>query len=159
MSADMELSSILNRRQQINEALENGQEIKHTFKVVNIYTEFHEFSRKEIKDYQTTFNRYVNMCDILKTVKTVMTLLCQAANIACSPINLRFLLRLKILWFASDRPISSSGILPLRVKSIKFSFVNSVLRMLCLCFVEWCKERKIFMFVPRRLCKCTMCVP
>lgn len=62
MSADNELSSILNRRQQINEALENGEEIKHTFKVVNIYTEFHEFSRKEIKDYQTTFNKYAILC-------------------------------------------------------------------------------------------------
>lgn len=54
----MELSSILNRRQQINDALENGQEVKQNFKVVNIYTEFHEFSRKEIKEYQATFNRY-----------------------------------------------------------------------------------------------------
>jgi len=58
MSADSELSSILNRRQQINEDLENGKEVKHTFKVVNIYTEFHEFSRKEIKEYQSTFNKY-----------------------------------------------------------------------------------------------------
>ncbi|CAD7080073.1 unnamed protein product [Hermetia illucens] len=58
MSADAELSSILNRRQQINDALENGEEIKHSFKVVNVYTEFHEFSRKQIKDYQATFNRY-----------------------------------------------------------------------------------------------------
>ncbi|XP_041777244.1 EF-hand domain-containing protein D2 homolog [Anopheles merus] len=58
MSADAELSSILNRRQQINEALDNGQSVKPTFKVVNIYTEFHEFSRKEIKDYQATFSKY-----------------------------------------------------------------------------------------------------
>lgn len=58
MSADSELSSILNRRQQINDDLENGKEVKHTFKVVNIYTEFHELSRKEIKEYQTTFNKY-----------------------------------------------------------------------------------------------------
>lgn len=57
MSSADELNSILNRRQQINEALENGQEIKHTFKVINVYTEFHEFSRKEIKEYQTTFNK------------------------------------------------------------------------------------------------------
>uniref|UniRef100_A0A182VV10 Uncharacterized protein n=1 Tax=Anopheles minimus TaxID=112268 RepID=A0A182VV10_9DIPT len=57
MSADAELSSILNRRQQINEALDNGQAVKPTFKVVNIYTEFHEFSRKEIKDYQATFSK------------------------------------------------------------------------------------------------------
>lgn len=52
-----ELSSILNRRQAINDALENGQEVKHTYRVVNIYTEFHEFSRKEIKEYQTTFSK------------------------------------------------------------------------------------------------------
>lgn len=60
MSADSELSSILNRRQQINDALENGEEVKHTIvhRPGNIYTEFHEFSRKEIKDYQTTFNKY-----------------------------------------------------------------------------------------------------
>lgn len=58
MSADSELSNILNRRQQINDALENGEEVKHSFKVVNVYTEFHEFSRKQIKDYQATFNRY-----------------------------------------------------------------------------------------------------
>lgn len=58
MSADAELSNILNRRQQINEALENGEQVKHTFKVVNVYTEFHEFSRKQIKDYQATFNKY-----------------------------------------------------------------------------------------------------
>lgn len=57
MSADSELSSILNRRQQMNDDLENGKEVKHTFKVANIYTEFHEFSRKEIKEYQTTFNK------------------------------------------------------------------------------------------------------
>lgn len=59
MSADSELSSILNRRQQINDALENGEEVKHTIvhRPGNIYTEFHEFSRKEIKDYQSTFNK------------------------------------------------------------------------------------------------------
>lgn len=59
MSADSELSSILNRRQQINDALENGETVKQTFqdRPGNIYTEFHEFSRKEIKDYQSTFNK------------------------------------------------------------------------------------------------------
>ena len=56
MSADSELSSILNRRQQINDALENGETVKQTFRPGNIYTEFHEFTRKEIKDYQATFN-------------------------------------------------------------------------------------------------------
>lgn len=58
MSADSELSSILNRRQQKNEDLENGKDVKPTFKVINVYTEFHEFSRKEIKEYQQTFNTY-----------------------------------------------------------------------------------------------------
>lgn len=57
MSADSELSSMLNHRQQINDALDNGETVKHTFKTVNIYTEFHEFSRKEIKNYQQTFNK------------------------------------------------------------------------------------------------------
>lgn len=57
MSADSELSSILNRRQQINEALENGETIKPTFRPGNIYTEFNEFSRKEIREYQSTFDK------------------------------------------------------------------------------------------------------
>lgn len=55
MSADSELSSILNRRQEINDALENGETVQQKFRPGNIYTEFHEFSRKEIKDYQSTF--------------------------------------------------------------------------------------------------------
>ncbi|XP_055684409.1 EF-hand domain-containing protein D2 homolog [Lutzomyia longipalpis] len=60
MSADAELSSILSRRQQINDALENGENVENTFRSVkrNIYTEFQEFSRKEIKEYQATFNKY-----------------------------------------------------------------------------------------------------
>lgn len=58
MSADSELSSILNRRQQINDALDNGDTVIRNFKVGNIYTEFHEFSRKQIKEYQDTFNKY-----------------------------------------------------------------------------------------------------
>lgn len=57
MSAESELFSVLNRRQQINDALENGEEVKHTYRVVNVYTEFHEFSRKEIKEYQATFSK------------------------------------------------------------------------------------------------------
>lgn len=56
MSVDSELGSILNRRQQMNDAMENGETVEHTFRSGNIYTEFHEFSRKEIKDYQRTFN-------------------------------------------------------------------------------------------------------
>lgn len=60
MSADSELSTILNRRQQINDALENGEAVEQTFRQNvhrNIYAEFNEFSRKEIKDYQSTFNK------------------------------------------------------------------------------------------------------
>lgn len=53
MSADNELSSVLNRRQQINEALENGQEVKPKLKI-NIYT---EFTRKEVKEYQALFTK------------------------------------------------------------------------------------------------------
>lgn len=60
MSAEAELFSVLNRRQQINTALENGEEVKHTYRVVNVYTEFHEFSRKEIKEYQATFSKWVS---------------------------------------------------------------------------------------------------
>lgn len=56
MPVDSELGSILERRQQINDALENGETVQQTFRPGNIYTEFHELSRKEIKDYQRTFN-------------------------------------------------------------------------------------------------------
>lgn len=57
MSADSELGSILNRRQQINDALENGETVQPQMngRPHNIYTEFHDFSRKEIKNYQDTF--------------------------------------------------------------------------------------------------------
>ncbi|KAJ9599442.1 hypothetical protein L9F63_010057 [Diploptera punctata] len=60
MPADQELSSILNRRQQINEALDEGKEVTPQFKNVkkNIYSEFHEFSRREKKEYEKTFNRF-----------------------------------------------------------------------------------------------------
>lgn len=51
-----ELTHILNRRQEIIDSQEAGIEVPRTFKVVNVYTEFHEFSRKQIKDYQKTFN-------------------------------------------------------------------------------------------------------
>lgn len=55
--ASSELSDILNRRQKINDALENGESVKQSFKVVNVYTEFHEFSRKQIQGFQSTFNK------------------------------------------------------------------------------------------------------
>ncbi|XP_075152089.1 EF-hand domain-containing protein D2 homolog Swip-1 [Haematobia irritans] len=53
-----ELSHILNRRQNIIDSQEAGIEVPHSFKVVNVYTEFHEFSRKQIREYQKTFNTY-----------------------------------------------------------------------------------------------------
>ncbi|CAH0393651.1 unnamed protein product [Bemisia tabaci] len=59
MPADEELSSILNRRQQINDALDEGKSVAPQFKKVNcnVYTEFQEFSRKQIKEYEKSFNR------------------------------------------------------------------------------------------------------
>lgn len=59
MSADSELTSVLIRRQEINDALDNGDEVRLKYRVVNVYTEFHEFTRKEIKQYETTFKRLV----------------------------------------------------------------------------------------------------
>ncbi|XP_017770446.1 PREDICTED: EF-hand domain-containing protein D2 homolog isoform X2 [Nicrophorus vespilloides] len=58
MSADSELNSVLIRRQEINDALDNGHEVQLKYKVVNVYTEFHEFTRKEIKQYETTFKKF-----------------------------------------------------------------------------------------------------
>ncbi|XP_026321317.1 EF-hand domain-containing protein D2 homolog [Hyposmocoma kahamanoa] len=58
MAATEELSDILSRRQEINDKLEEGLEIKPKYKFVNVYTEFHEFSRKEIKQYEQTFNKF-----------------------------------------------------------------------------------------------------
>lgn len=60
MPADQELSSLLNRRQAINEALDEGKAVTPQFKQVHrsIYAEFHEFSRRQIKEYENTFNKY-----------------------------------------------------------------------------------------------------
>lgn len=57
MPADQELNQVLVRRQEINEALDNGNEIKIKYRVVNVYTEFKEFTRKEIKKYEDTFKK------------------------------------------------------------------------------------------------------
>lgn len=57
MPADSELNSVLMRRQEINNALDNGDSVKVTYRVVNVYTEFHEFTRKEIKQYEAVFKR------------------------------------------------------------------------------------------------------
>lgn len=60
MPADSELSSILNRRQKINEDLIDGKPVIPQFKKVHvsIFSEFHEFSRRQIKEYENTFNKY-----------------------------------------------------------------------------------------------------
>lgn len=57
MPADDELRSILNRRQSMNEAMENGEEVEHKFVKVhsNVFAEFNEFSRKQIREYEKTF--------------------------------------------------------------------------------------------------------
>lgn len=57
MPADSELNSVLIRRQEINDAIDNGDEVKLKYRVVNIYAEFHEFSRKEVKQYEATFRK------------------------------------------------------------------------------------------------------
>uniref|UniRef100_T1JIJ1 EF-hand domain-containing protein n=1 Tax=Strigamia maritima TaxID=126957 RepID=T1JIJ1_STRMM len=56
--ASEELSSVLSRRQAINEGLEKGENIKPRLIVFNPFTEFPEFSRKEIKSYEQTFKRF-----------------------------------------------------------------------------------------------------
>ncbi|KAI5712764.1 hypothetical protein M8J76_001835 [Diaphorina citri] len=60
MPADSELSNILNRRQQINEDLIDGKPVIPQFKKVHVsvFSEFHEFSRRQIKEYENTFNKY-----------------------------------------------------------------------------------------------------
>jgi len=60
MPADNELSAILNRRQNLNDKLENGENVEKNYVKVskNVYTEFQEFSRKEIKDYEAKFKSY-----------------------------------------------------------------------------------------------------
>lgn len=57
MEAGNELSAILQRRQNLNDALDGGQNVDHKFVKVNIYTEFKEFSRKQIKEYETKFKQ------------------------------------------------------------------------------------------------------
>jgi len=58
MPADTELSAILNRRQNMNDALDGGNDVKMRKVKVSIYSEFTEFSRKEIKDYEAKFHLY-----------------------------------------------------------------------------------------------------
>lgn len=55
--ADDELANKLNRRNLINEG-EEGAVLPSTI-IFNPYTEFKEFSRKQIQDFQKTFNKWV----------------------------------------------------------------------------------------------------
>lgn len=52
-----ELATLLTRRINISDALEAGETVQATTKVFNPYTEFKEFSRKEIKDLEKTFKK------------------------------------------------------------------------------------------------------
>lgn len=55
--ADNELAAKLGRRNMLNEAGEDGEtpKIQPSMKVFNPYTEFPEFSRKEIQGYEKKF--------------------------------------------------------------------------------------------------------
>ena len=53
--ADSELQNKLNRRNLINEGEEGA--VLPSSNVFNPYTEFKEFSRKQIQDFQKTFNK------------------------------------------------------------------------------------------------------
>ena len=55
MPADNELSAILNRRNEINDAIDSGAEVKPKLVKTSVYTEFSELSRKQIKDYEKIF--------------------------------------------------------------------------------------------------------
>jgi len=57
MSGESELTSILSRRQAINDALDGGKQVKPHFRAGghSVFAEFHEFTRKQIKQYETEF--------------------------------------------------------------------------------------------------------
>ena len=57
MSESDELKKILTRRQTLNDAIDSGETVDKKFVAVNknVYTEFAEFSRKEIKEYEKKF--------------------------------------------------------------------------------------------------------
>lgn len=76
--ADAELSNVLNRRQRINEELEEGKEVRKEYKFVNVYTEFHELSRREIKQYEQTFNRWVSVA-----IRVILYVLCLIFGALC----------------------------------------------------------------------------
>jgi len=56
-----ELNRILNRRQNMNDALAQGEQVEHKFKTAaskNVYVEFQEFTRKEIKALEKKHKDY-----------------------------------------------------------------------------------------------------
>ena len=57
MPADSELNALLSRRLDRNEMLSQGQTVATSYRVVNVYTEFSEFSRKQIKEYEKAFKK------------------------------------------------------------------------------------------------------
>ena len=60
-----ELASKLHKRTVVIDTAEEGGECppaeQPSMKVFNVYTEFKEFTRKEIKHYQSMFNLWVNV--------------------------------------------------------------------------------------------------
>ena len=69
MPADQELNALLNRRLDRNEALEHGQTVATSYRVVNVYTEFSEFSRKQIKEYEKSFKKWVLALDTAQVLR------------------------------------------------------------------------------------------
>ena len=56
--SENELSKIFKRRQSLNDAIAKGENVEPTFKKhtsKNVYVEFQEFTRKEIKEFERKF--------------------------------------------------------------------------------------------------------
>ncbi|KAL1123126.1 hypothetical protein AAG570_002214 [Ranatra chinensis] len=72
MPADAELTTILDRRQAINDALDKGDQVEHQFRARrSVYAEFTEFTRKQIKEYENTFNRSASKLYRLPKLKSL----------------------------------------------------------------------------------------
>lgn len=69
MPADNELTAKLSRRLDRNEALEQGQQVSNNYRTtgISIYTEFSEFSRKQIKEYEKAFKKSLIFSSFSKT--------------------------------------------------------------------------------------------
>lgn len=55
--ADTELSAILTQRQIINEGNVDVSQLPNRKRYINVYSEFKEFSLKEIKEFEKTFKK------------------------------------------------------------------------------------------------------